>query len=163
MNYFAGINSVEQVKSTYRKLAMRHHPDRGGDDETMKLINCQYHEALQRCHGATTKGSGGKEHTYYYNEAGEQAVIDKLAELIGLKLPDIRIMLVGTWVWIDGATKLVKDQLKSAGLHWHPQREKWYWHTGSYRRGSSNADFASLATKYGYREFETDKRKQLKA
>ena len=163
MNYFAGINSVEQIKSTYRKLAMRYHPDRGSDGEVMKLINSQYHEALQRCHGETTQSSEGKEHTYYYNEAGEQAVMDKLTELIGLKLPDIRIMLVGTWIWIDGATKLVKDQLKSAGLHWHSQREKWYWHTGSYRRGSSSADFASLATKYGYREFETDKRKQLKA
>lgn len=161
MEYFLGLHTVEEIKSKYRRLAMHYHPDRGGDAEAMKSINREYHEALRRYHGAKTEGSEGKEHTYYYNEAIEQAVIEKLADLIQLSLPGVRIMLVGTWLWVDGETKLVKEQLKSAGLQWHTQREKWYWHTGRYRRGASHADFDKIVVKYGYREFESKKRKEL--
>ena len=31
-----------QVKSAYRKLAMQHHPDRGGDKRKMALLNDAY-------------------------------------------------------------------------------------------------------------------------
>lgn len=30
------------VKDAYRKLALVHHPDRGGNEETMKLLNAAY-------------------------------------------------------------------------------------------------------------------------
>lgn len=104
-NYFIGATTVEAIKARYRRLAMCHHPDKGGDIEVMKVINRQYHEALQSCHGTTSKGHEGTEHAYYYNEAVEQAVIDKLDELLRLSLPNIRVMLIGTWIWVDGDTK----------------------------------------------------------
>lgn len=31
--------SDKQIKQAWRRLAMRHHPDRGGDDETIKQLN----------------------------------------------------------------------------------------------------------------------------
>ncbi|KGK42277.1 hypothetical protein LH51_08525 [Nitrincola sp. A-D6] len=31
--------SDKQIKQAWRRMAMRHHPDRGGDDETIKQIN----------------------------------------------------------------------------------------------------------------------------
>ena len=34
--------SPEEIKKVYRKLALIHHPDRGGDQERMKLINAAY-------------------------------------------------------------------------------------------------------------------------
>ncbi|WP_017299775.1 J domain-containing protein [Nodosilinea nodulosa] len=164
--YFFGATTVEEIKARYRRLAMDLHPDRGGDAEAMKVLNREYHEALRRCHGTTaqkTAGGGEEEHTYYYNEAVEQAVIDKLAELLGLSLPNIRVMLVGTWIWIDGETKPVRDSLKSHGLRWHNKRGKWYWHAGSHRYRQSLGDFNELAAKYGYREFESNKRQKLEA
>ncbi|PSN15938.1 hypothetical protein C7293_04825 [filamentous cyanobacterium CCT1] len=164
-NYFVGANTVEEIKARYRRLAMDLHPDRGGDAEAMKVLNREYHEALRKCHGTTSeKTTGGEgEHTYYYNQAVEQAVIDKLDEILGLRLPNIRVMLVGTWIWIDGETKPVKGSLKSHGLRWHNKRGKWYWHAGSYRHRHSVGDFSELAIKYGYREFESEKRKKLEA
>jgi anaerobic glycerol-3-phosphate dehydrogenase len=161
MNYFEANKTVEDIKAKYRRLALHYHPDQGGDEEKMKAINQEYHEALKRSHGATTQGSDGKEHTYYYNATTEQAVIDKLNELIRMALPDTRIMLVGTWLWVDGNTKPVREKLKDAGLQWHTEREKWYWHQGKYRRGKSAADFGTIVAKYGYEEFEPEKRKQL--
>ncbi|MBD2231496.1 hypothetical protein [Phormidium tenue] len=165
-NYFVGATTVEEIKARYRRLAMDLHPDRGGDAEAMKVLNREYHEALRKCHGTTahkTAGGGEGEHTYYYNEAVEQAVIDKLTEILGLSLPNIRVMLVGTWIWVDGETKPVRDSLKSHGLRWHHKREMWYWHAGSYHKRQSPGDFNELAAKYGYREFESNKRQKLEA
>lgn len=34
--------SVAEIKTAYRKLALTHHPDRGGDAEKMKEINLAY-------------------------------------------------------------------------------------------------------------------------
>ncbi len=34
--------SVDEVRLAYRRLAMRHHPDRGGDTETLQRINEAY-------------------------------------------------------------------------------------------------------------------------
>ena len=42
MKYFNNINTLDELKKEYRRLAMIHHPDRGGDEETMKLINNEY-------------------------------------------------------------------------------------------------------------------------
>ncbi|MBD1919446.1 MULTISPECIES: J domain-containing protein [Cyanophyceae] len=161
MNYFLGISQVEEIKQRYRRLAFSLHPDRGGTTEAMQELNQQYHQALKGCHGATSRGSDGEDHTYRYDHNLEQAVIDKLGELIALGLPSVRIMLVGTWVWVDGETRPVKDQLKAVGLRWHSTREKWFWHAGEYRRGRSGANFGTIAAKYGYQEFEGEKRQRI--
>lgn len=42
--------SDEQIRQTYRSLAMEHHPDRGGDEEKLKEINEAYR--LLRPHSA---------------------------------------------------------------------------------------------------------------
>lgn len=47
MKYFENTSSVEIVKKTYRKLAMKYHPDRkGGSEEIFKQINNEYEDAI---------------------------------------------------------------------------------------------------------------------
>lgn len=46
MSYFEGCTSKEQCKDRYRELAMQHHPDKGGDVETMKQVNIQYKKII---------------------------------------------------------------------------------------------------------------------
>ena len=46
-NYYnvLGVNenaTQEEIKKTYRKLAMEHHPDKGGNEETFKKISEAY-------------------------------------------------------------------------------------------------------------------------
>lgn len=42
MKYFTNCKNLEELKKEYRRLAMIHHPDRGGDVEIMKEINNEY-------------------------------------------------------------------------------------------------------------------------
>jgi hypothetical protein len=42
MKYFKNINSLEDLKKQFKKLAFKHHPDKGGDVEVMKAINNEY-------------------------------------------------------------------------------------------------------------------------
>lgn len=41
MKYFSA-TSLDELKKQYRALALRHHPDVGGDADTMKAINSEY-------------------------------------------------------------------------------------------------------------------------
>ena len=50
MKYFTNIKTLDDLKKEYRRLVMLNHPDRGGDLETMKIINLEYeqkHEELK--------------------------------------------------------------------------------------------------------------------
>lgn len=40
--YFNNITSLGELKKQYRKLAMENHPDKGGDENTMKAINAEF-------------------------------------------------------------------------------------------------------------------------
>jgi hypothetical protein len=62
MDYYAILGSAEdasqeEIERLYKRLAMRHHPDRGGDAEYMKAINEAYrvlgNEATRRAYDAS--------------------------------------------------------------------------------------------------------------
>ena len=78
MQYFHDCKTVEEVKRLFRKLAMKYHPDRGGDTATMQELNRQYQIALKHCDGQTSTGTDGKEHTYKYDEAAETEIAEKM-------------------------------------------------------------------------------------
>lgn len=40
--YFKNCHSLSELKKEYRRLCKIHHPDKGGNDETMKAINNEY-------------------------------------------------------------------------------------------------------------------------
>ena len=45
MKYFTNCTTLDELKKEFRRLCMKHHPDRGGDTATMAAINAEY-EAL---------------------------------------------------------------------------------------------------------------------
>ena len=48
MSAFADIDDIHELKKTYRRLAARWHPDRGGNADMMQRINVQYDAQLER-------------------------------------------------------------------------------------------------------------------
>ncbi len=43
-NFFADLQTLEQTKKRYKLLCAAFHPDKGGNQETMRLINDQYRQ-----------------------------------------------------------------------------------------------------------------------
>lgn len=154
--YFTPGMLVAEVKTVYKALAMRWHPDRpGGNTAIMQEINAAYKVALEARHGEETEDEAGTTHTYYYKSETEDAVIAKMAATIGsgiLNNPAVELWLIGTWLWVKGDTRPHKEQLGRSGLgyNWNGSRECWQWHlpTG-YRTKSSPDGFESIAARYG--------------
>ena len=62
MKFFENIRSLDALKKEYRRLAMLHHPDRGGDTATMQAINAEFEAVfpavrlLDKSQRSTTEG-----------------------------------------------------------------------------------------------------------
>jgi len=153
MNYFSHVNTVIEIKTSYRKLCSIHHPDKGGDTGIMQEINAQYHEALQNVDGQVTTGSDNHEHTYHYDHKVEEDIINKINELLALNMLEAEIALIGTWIWITGQTKQYKDLLKTAHCKWHSKRKCWFFSTQTKTRYNKKASLNDLAGSYGYTSF----------
>lgn len=155
--YFSQCATVAEVKAEYRRLAMLHHPDRGGDTATMQAVNAAYHDALKRMDGQQTAGTDGKQHTYRYDQQRENEIAAALAKILAIKM-QATVALIGNWIWVTGDTKPVKEELKAVGCMWHAKRLAWYWRPEEQKymhRYNKNADLGDLAALYGYKIFNT--------
>ena len=47
MKFFNECKTLNEVKFLYRELAKKHHPDKGGELETMQAINNEYAYAIR--------------------------------------------------------------------------------------------------------------------
>ena len=163
-NYFSSCTTVEEIKALYRRLAMQHHPDRGGDVEAMKAVNSQYQAALKSQHGTNHTGTDNKQHTYYYKQDVEEGIMNKISELCGLRMDGVEIALIGTWVWVTGDTKPHRQAIKKLGCRWHARRACWYWHPPQkYRSRQSKGSLSELAQSYGCKFFDSDRDNDLVA
>lgn len=150
MNYFKDCQTVADVKKLYKELAMKHHPDLGGDTATMQIINRQYEEALKAMDGQTTTDSDGNPHTYTYSHETESTLMEIIDRLLALQMVSVDIYLVGLWVWIDGDTKPYKESLKELGCRFHGVRKCWYFATTTSRyRKNSGKGIDDIAETYG--------------
>lgn len=147
-DWFAGVDDVQSLRTRYRELLKRYHPDNGGDVETMKEINAEYDRisaemSRSRHAGETSSEEGQKEHE------ADVACRKILEAISGF---DIRIEIIGTWIWCFGC-KSVKDALKQLGFKYAPKKQAWTWHYGEYRRFyRGETPLEEIRAKYGSRE-----------
>jgi len=149
MKYFINCKTLEELKAEYRRLAMKHHPDRGGDAETMKAINAEHDalfEILKKQHNAT------HDEQHQTTETAEEfrSVLEKLLKLDGLK-----VELCGSWLWISGETYRHKAELKMAGCRWSNGKKCWYWRHEEDGRGwyRGKSTMNQIRMKYGSQVF----------
>lgn len=159
LNFFPNVNTVGEVKSLYRELAKLHHPDLGGDLEMMKQLNLAYQAKLASLDGQTRKGDDGNEYTYHYNSDREQAIMDKLQEILkaGTGKP-WHVEIIGLWIWVGNTSRDDKDLLNKNGckLTWHNKRSKWYWKPYRGKTRYSKKPMGHLRQAYGSQRFQTD-------
>lgn len=171
--YFKNCETVAEVKAEYKRLMFQVHPDLHDASEfdrwnaEAQKLNAAYHAALEAQHGTVYRGTDNEDHTYYYNRETEEAVAEKVQELIKARLSNhIDIFIIGTWVWVAGTRREDledRGKLKEAKLRWHSKRQKWYWHDGGYSTYNPNASFEDLKAIHGSRKVNREEQEEERA
>ena len=85
-----------------------------------------------------------------------------------MTIPNITIEICGSWIWLAGDTKPVKEQIKAVDTGetmkrgFSPKKKKWYFSPVGYRkRGGKEFSFEEIQKKYGYEKKESEGRKQV--
>lgn len=92
MKYFADVHTLDELKKTYRRLAMQYHPDCGGSEEIMKAINAEHDELfeqLKKAHNAAAD-------EFHQTTETPEEFRDIIAAL--LKLDGLTVELCGSWL-----------------------------------------------------------------
>ena len=132
--YFKNPKTLEELKKQYRELAFKHHPDKGGSNEVMKIINNEYDELFKILKDVHQSKDG---ETYTANQASTETseyfknIIDEL-----MKMDDIIIEIIGCFIWVTGNTKIYKDKLKGLKFNWHSKKLAWYLKPDDYKKRS---------------------------
>ena len=158
MKFLKDIHTLEQLKKEYRQWAMKLHPDMGGTDEDMKILNAEYEAVFARVKDIHTNKDGEE----YHRESNEapQDFINIINEL--LKLNNIHIEVIGSFLWVSGNTKPYKEILKKLGMKWHSKKECWYLAPDGYRRhGKKEYSLNDIRSMYGVEYDENIHRKEL--
>ncbi|HPI84885.1 MAG TPA: hypothetical protein PLR01_00820 [Bacteroidales bacterium] len=121
--YFRDCRTLQEVKQVYKKLALLHHPDRGGDTVTMQEINLQYEGIIKDpFFGFSVQQEDVKESFI------------KFPEIINLIISfNVEIEICGHWVWVGGKTIHYKDKLKEFGFRFSGDKKRWYWRPVEFR------------------------------
>lgn len=124
--------TLEELKKQYRVLAMKHHPDCGGNTADMQAINAEYDILFNELKDIHTNASG-ETYRATTNETPEQFknIINRLIVLEG-----ISIEIIGSWVWVTGNTYQHKEIIKSLMFRWSNSKKAWYFHGDNYHKTS---------------------------
>ena len=149
MAFFTNCKTLEDLKALYKKLALKWHPDRGGDTATMQAINGEYEAMFERLKYTHKKADGTTWKTKYTNEQPRE-FIDLINWL--LHLQNITIEVIGCFVWLTGNTLPYKKELAKRGFKWSPKKSAWYLAPKDYRKtGAKIYTLDEIRDAYGVR------------
>ena len=162
LKWFKDCDCIEELKSQFRKLAMLHHPDRGGLKEDMQEINNEYSllfEALKDIH-RSTREDGPR--TYKAETATTETPEDFIRIITELfKLDGVTVELTGRWVWCGGNTQKHKERLKELGCKWSPKKQLWHWNypedSARKYKGKKEWSMERIRSTFGSETFEAEK------
>jgi hypothetical protein len=129
--YFGECQTLEEAKALYRRLALQHHPDRGGDLRTMQEINSEYARFQSEFSYRSERQRQTEAHSQGKKTAADYHNLDEVIETLRVKIEaalnlGLDVELCGLWVWVSGDTKPRREELKSLAFQWAPDKKMWY-------------------------------------
>lgn len=124
----SGELTEQDIKTTYKKISLKFHPDRNPlGAEMMKAINSAYDFLMQNIDKINAFQSVKENERYNYGEEMEN-VLTVLQTLTG-----IIFEVAGNWIWISGDTRTHKEALKKMCCKWSPKKSMWYYRPEEYK------------------------------
>ena len=143
---FKGVEGINEAKKIYKQLAKKLHPDVGGDEESFKLLNAIYTDLIEH-------------KIYFSNDIKIDIELEKVISLI-LHFENIIIELVGSWIWVSGDTKGIKEKLKELGFKWASKKMMWYY--GEMKsKNPTPKSMDEIKAKYGSETLKNEEKKKL--
>ena len=144
---FQNVEGINEAKKIYKTLAKKLHPDMvGGDEESFKLLNSIYTDLIEH-------------KIYFSNDFKIDIELEKIISLI-LHFENITIELVGSWVWVSGDTREIKEKLKELGFKWASKKKMWFY--GEMKgRNPQEKSMEEIKSKYGSETLKSKEKKQI--
>ena len=143
--FFKNVETVEELYSQYKKLAMQHHPDHGGRVEDMQQINAEYDDLKKRV-GNTHKSATGET---YQSESTDTNAPDRFRDIINAVINfNIDLELCGCWLWAFNAYSC-KDDLKSLGFFYCSKKKAWAWTDENPKKNKHKMTLDEIRETYG--------------
>lgn len=158
MKWFSDkIKEINELRAAYKKLLVKYHPDNHPEEDTTSIvqeINSEYSILFQQLKNAFEQSreyestSERTRQTYDYSK--DEKIREMIQKLVKYASKDILIEICGTWIWVSGNTKPIKEELKVLNLHYAKGKKAWYIHYDDYYRYSSRGTSLSyIRDKYG--------------
>lgn len=145
-NEFVNVSGINEAKKVYKTLAKKLHPDVGGSEEEFKILNAVYNDFIEH-------------KIHFSNESKIDLELEKIISQI-LHFENITIELIGSWIWVSGNTKEVKDKLKELNFKWASKKKMWYY--GEMKgRNPKQKSMDEIKGKYGSKVYKTKSKKEL--
>ncbi len=143
---FKGVEGINEAKKIYKTLAKKLHPDVGGTDELFKMLNSIYNNIIEN-------------KIYFSNEFKFDLEMEKIISQI-LHYENITIEVIGSWIWLSGDTKEIKDTLKNLGFKWASKKKMWFF--GELKgRNPNEKSLEEIKLKYGCETVKKDEKKKI--
>lgn len=95
MKSFTNCKTLEELRKEYKRLVKENHPDNGGSEDAIKVINVEYETALNNL-----KNADENENAWKYDKEKDELFRDALNKIINLE--DVKIEIIGCWIWVTG-------------------------------------------------------------
>jgi len=147
-NEFIGIEGINAAKKIYKILARKLHPDVGGSTEMFKILSEVYTNILENG-------------TNFLNDSAFDLEIEKIISQI-LHYEDITIEVIGSWIWLTGNTKPIKEVLKELNFKYASKKMMWFY--GEMKgRNPKQKSMEDIKAKYGCQTVKTKTRGKISA
>ena len=134
-NYFVNCQTAEELKKEYHKLAMKMHPDNGGDENEFKQMQIEFSKlwnVLKNVH--VTKD--GKTYDTTGTDRATTETAEEFMDIINrlMFVDALHVEMCGSWIWVSGDTKSYREFLKELGFQYSANKQMWYYHKDQKRK-----------------------------
>jgi hypothetical protein len=103
-------------------------------NEEFKILNKIYNSILEN-------------KIFFSNSTKIDIELEKIISQI-LHYDDIVIEIIGSWIWLSGKTKTIKEHLKEIGFKWASKKRMWYYGEMK-KRNIKTKSIDEIKAKYG--------------